>query len=52
MGLPIANKNSCSDGTENYAYEIDLSSKKLLKKKLGINKFDCYPFLFVVSTPS
>jgi hypothetical protein len=52
MELPIKETTFCSDATENRAYEIDLSNKKKLKSKLKVTKMDCYPILFVKSSPS
>jgi hypothetical protein len=50
--LPIAKITECPDGLTNRAYEIDVSSKELLKKKMNVSKMDCIPFLFVCSAPS
>ena len=52
LNLPVIKQTDCSDGTNNKAFEIDLSKKAELKKIIGVNKFDCYPLLFVVSSPS
>eukprot|EP00347_Sterkiella_histriomuscorum_P004146 403361578 len=52
LGLPIANQTNSPGNTVNRAYEIDLSNKSLLQQKLKLNKFDCFPLLFVISNPS
>ena len=50
--LPIANKTESIDGTANRAYEIDLSSRTKLEKRMGIGKLDCFPVLVVFSFTS
>jgi len=52
LSLPISNVTHCSDGSENRAYEFDLTKKNRLKSLLKISKLDCYPVLWVKSTPS
>ena len=39
------------NSTENMIYEIDISNKEDLKKRLGVSKLDCYPILWVKSQP-
>jgi len=50
--LPEAHQSECSDGTENKAFEIDLSHKEKLRKRLGVSKLDCFPVLWVKSVNS
>jgi len=53
LKLPIKNKTQASDGTNSFAYEIDLSKTDELCKALKCRKdLDCLPVLWVFSTPS
>lgn len=53
LNLPIKNVKDASEASAiNKAYEIDLSSIKLLEKALGVAKLDCFPILWVISNPS
>lgn len=52
LGLPIKKEHKCPDGTNNFAYEIDLNQTRQLQKALGNKKLDCLPILWVFSNPS
>jgi len=45
--FPIKNFIKCADGTNNLAYEIDLSKTAELQKALKLKKLDCLPILWV-----
>lgn len=52
LKLPILKKTEATDNNKvNVAYEIDLSQRKAIKRALGLAKFDCFPLLWVFSTP-
>jgi hypothetical protein len=52
LKLPIKSETNVSESSFiNKAFEIDISSKKKIKALLKVNKLDCMPLLFVISTP-
>ena len=52
LGLPIKKVTNCPDGTDNIAFEIDLSKTSQLQTALKTKKLDCLPVLWVFSNPS
>jgi hypothetical protein len=52
LNLPIRNVTECGDGTLNKAFEIDLNQQRKIEKVIGCKKLDCFPIMWVVSTPS
>ena len=47
--MPIVNKTECASDLLNKSYEIDLSQRSKLEKRMGIGKLDCFPVLMVFS---
>lgn len=52
LNLPIRKVTECGDGTLNKAFEIDLNQQRKIEKVIGCKKLDCFPIMWVVSTPS
>ena len=52
LGLPIKKVTNCPDGSNNIAFEIDLSKTRQLQTALKTKKLDCLPVLWVFSNPS
>jgi len=52
LQLPIKKVTKCPDGTNNVAYEIDLTQTRILETALNSKKLDCLPILWVFSSPS
>ena len=51
LNLPLKEMQGTKASPMNIAYEIDLSSPKEIESRLGIPKLDCFPIMWIYSSP-